>query len=70
MSTREEQIAAGTVLLTPQELAPRLGFTGLTGWRRVVAKVKAGRIPSVLIGNRPRFHWPTVVQALNRRKAL
>lgn len=69
-SEREEQIAAGTVLITSRELAPRLGLGGKSGWRRVNARAKAGRLPVVMFGNKPRFHWPTVVEVLNRRRRI
>lgn len=64
--TRESQIAAGTVLIGPAELAPRIGLgTGPRGLEKVRARARAGLIPC----HRPNarvylFHWPTVVAAI------
>ena len=66
---REDQIAAGTVMIGPAELAPRIGLgTGRRGLEKVRARARAGLIPC----HRPNarvylFHWPTVVQAIATR---
>lgn len=64
-SEREAQIAAGTVMLTAQELAPRIGLTGRKGPEKVRARARIGEIPAYRPNSRTYlFHWPTVVEAL------
>jgi len=68
----EAAVAAGTVLLKPAELAPRVGLgNGRKGRSKVIARAKAGLIP--VIHPSPRvwlFRWPDVVAAMqsNSRK--
>ncbi len=66
MNDNEAAVAAGTVLLKPSEIAPRLGLgTGRKGRVKVIARAKAGLIP--VIHTSPRtwlFRWPDVVAAL------
>jgi predicted DNA-binding transcriptional regulator AlpA len=51
-------------LITVEELAKRLGYT--VKW--VLAQMKAGVIPVIRFSARAwRYHWPTVLPALNRR---
>ena len=62
----EAAVAAGTVLLKPSEIAPRLGLgTGRRGRIKIIARAKAGLIP--VIHPSPRtwlFRWPDVVAAM------
>lgn len=52
-------------LLTIEELAERLQFT--VEWVRI--QVNLGVIPCIAFNSRTwRFHWPTVLDALQRRK--
>lgn len=64
----EAAVAAGTVLLTAYELAPRLGLSrGRRGAETVRARAKAGLLP--VYRPNPRtflFHWPTVVEATTK----
>lgn len=70
MNDRESQIAAGTVLLTAQELAPRLGLSrGKRGAEKVRLRARLGLLPVVRMGVRYMFHWPTVVEATHKGKA-
>lgn len=64
---RESQIAAGTVLITAQELAPRLGLSaGKQGAEKVRLRARLGLLPVVRMGARYMFHWPTVVDFIHR----
>ena len=63
----ESAIAAGTVMLTAAEIAPRLGYNGRRGVEKVRALAGARIIPAFKPGRSYRFHWPTVVEAMNRR---
>lgn len=62
----ESAVAAGTVLLKPGELAPRVGLgNGRKGRAKIIARAKAGLIP--VIHPSPRiwlFRWPDVVAAM------
>jgi len=68
MNDREAAIAAGTVLLRPADLAPRLGLSpGREGRRQVIARAKAGLLPHM----RPSpkvflFRWPDVIAAMTK----
>ena len=64
LADREEGIRAGTVLITAQELAQRIGYKRARGARTVREKVAAGLLPCVRLGRDLRFHWPTVIRAL------
>lgn len=65
MDTRESQIAAGTVLITARELAPRIGLRGRWGWREVLLRAKAKRLPAYRPNSRTvLFHLPTVMEAI------
>lgn len=61
-----ETIENGDRLLTPDELAVRLGFPATEcGRRRVLRMARAKRIPAVRFNERVvRFHWQTVLDAL------
>lgn len=63
---REEQIAAGTVMITAAELAPRLGLgCGRKALAKIRARVRIGRLPAYRPNKRTYlFHWPTVVEAI------
>jgi excisionase family DNA binding protein len=51
-------------LLTVEELAQRLRYS--PGWIR--SRVKAGKLPAIRFNRRAwRFHWPTVLAALQQR---
>lgn len=61
-SHQENQVLAGTRLLTADELAMRLGFSKKHGARTVRQKVKDGSIPVVRINDHHlRFRWPDVM---------
>lgn len=62
---RESQIASGAVLITARELAPRIGLKGKSGWRTVIARAKAKRLPAYRPNKRTTlFHLPTVMAAI------
>jgi hypothetical protein len=62
---REKQIQLGTVMLTPRELAPRIGLAGAWAWQTVLEWARLGRLPAVRLNERQvMFHWPTVQAAL------
>ena len=65
----EEAIAAGTVMLTAAELAPRIGLgSGSKGRRKVRSRARLGLIPCYRPNARVYlFHWPTVVDSLKNR---
>ena len=66
----ESAVAAGTVMLTPAEIAPRIGLKGKKGVRVVLARAKAGLLPCYHPNQRTYlFHWPTVVSAVFNRSA-
>lgn len=65
--TTEEAIAAGTVLLSAAEAAPRLGYRGKRGLERLRADAAAGIVPAIKTGQAYRFHWPTVILHLSRK---
>jgi len=51
-------------LLTVEQLAERLQYS--PDW--VCIQVKRGRIPAIRFNQRAwRFHWPTVLQAIQKR---
>ena len=59
---REAQIAAGSVLITAKELAPRIGLHGKWAFREVLLRARAGRIPAYRPNKRTiLFHLPTVM---------
>ena len=62
----EAAVAAGTVMLTAAELAPRLGLSaGHRGVRKIRNRARIGLIPCYRPNVRTYlFHWPTVVAAL------
>jgi excisionase family DNA binding protein len=63
VSGRERQSAGDDKLLTIGELADRLQYS--TDWIR--EQVRAGRIPVIRFNSRAwRFHWPTVLAALQK----
>ena len=65
---REAAIAAGTVMLTAQETAFRMGYTGRRGVERVRAMAAAKILPAFHPNPRVyRFHWPSVVEAIHRK---
>lgn len=68
----EEQIQRGTRLLSPIELAPRMGFAATKeGARSVMKFVKAGKLPAFRPNARVvLFHWPTVVEAVAKSAAV
>jgi len=67
---REAQIAAGTVMLTDEELAPRMGFAATErGYRSVREAAARGAIPGRMVGRKWLFHWPTVVARVTKGKA-
>jgi hypothetical protein len=71
MKTRildEAAVAAGTVMLTAYELAPRLGMkVGRRGAEKVRARAKIGALPCYRPNARTfLFHWPSVVEAVTR----
>lgn len=62
---RETQIALGSVLITAKELAPRIGLRGNWGFRTVLLRARAGRIPAYRPNKRTiLFHLPTVMNHL------
>lgn len=63
----EAAIAAGTKLLTADEIAPRLGYHGRKGLARLRADAGAGVVPAIRQGRGYMFHWPTVINHLNRK---
>lgn len=64
---REAQIAAGTVLLTATEMAPRIGLSAtVRGVRTVKEMAMRHAIPGVKIGKQYLFHWPTVVAKIGK----
>lgn len=65
--TTEEAIAAGTVLLSAAQAAPRLGYRGKKGLERLRADAVAGLVPAIRNGRSYQFHWPTVIAHLNRK---
>lgn len=64
----ESAVAAGTVMITAYELAPRLGMkSGRRGAEKVRARAKIGALPCYNPNKRTfLFHWPSVVAAVNR----
>lgn len=66
----EAAVAAGTVMLTSHELAPRIGFgSGQRGAQKVRNRAKLGLIPCYQPNSRTfLFHWPTVAAALANGK--
>lgn len=64
----EADVAAGTILLTAQELAPRLGLSsGRSGAEQIRIRAKLGKLPCYRPNPRTfLFHWPSVVEAVNR----
>lgn len=67
----ESAVAAGTVLLTARELAPRIGLTASKrGAEMVRNRAKLKLLPCYMPNKRTfLFHWPSVVEAVNRRTA-
>lgn len=67
----ETAVAAGTVLITAREMAPRLGLSASKrGVEIVRARARRGLIPCYRPNARTyRFHWPTVVAAVGNLKA-
>lgn len=64
---REAAILAGTILLTPEELAERLHLSPKKGARSIREKVRNGTLPAIRINSRHiRFHWPTVIDHFKR----
>lgn len=62
VDAREAQIAAGSVLITAKELAPRIGLKGRWAFREVLLRARAGRIPAYRPNKRTiLFHLPTVM---------
>ena len=61
---RETQIRMGTVTLTADEAATRLGYEGKKGVERLRAQCSAGIIPAFRDGKAYRLHWPTVTATL------
>jgi excisionase family DNA binding protein len=53
-----------TEIIDRQELCKRLNITKPTAIRWE----KKGKIPSMRIGGNVRYNWPTVIEALERRK--
>lgn len=67
----ESAVAAGTVLLTAREVAPRLGLSpSARGIRTLIARVRRGLIPCHRPNRRTYlFHWPTVAAGVANSKA-
>lgn len=68
----ETAVAAGTVLLTAREIAPRLGLsTSKRGVEIVRARARLGLLPAHRPNRRTYlFHWPTVVAHISARKGV
>lgn len=68
----ESAVAAGTVLLTAQELAPRIGLSASRkGADKVRARAKLGVLPCYRPNSRTfLFHWPSVVEAVSTKSRL
>jgi hypothetical protein len=56
----ERQVAEGTVFLTATQLAPRIGYRGKKGIRKVIARAKIGDLPAVRQGRSFLFLWPQI----------
>ena len=65
----EDAIVKGSVFLTAAEIAPRIGYgTGKRGAEKVRAQARLGKIPCYIRETRYLFHWPTVIERLNRQR--
>lgn len=60
---REHQIALGTVFLTAEEAAKRLGLST----RHLRALTGAWLVPGIKDGNKYRYHWPSVVVGMGKK---
>jgi hypothetical protein len=63
-SNLENAIALGTVTLSAEEAAPRLGYKGRKGLERFRGACAAGVIPAYHDGKSYRVHWPSLVARL------